>query len=102
MLLTRRTTVCFSLSAISRVVPLGKEQTIGGHTFRGFMSHSEAYPYPYLNAAAAIGVTRDDVTLCMKRLDKCLRSLRKEGGGAASAGDATVEHLDPASPATDH
>lgn len=86
----------------ARVVPLGKEQTIGGHTFRGFMSHSEAYLCPYLNAAAAIGVTRDDVTLCMKRLDKCLRSLRKEGGGAASAGDATVEHLDPASPATDH
>lgn len=66
------------------------------------MSHSEEYPCPYLNAAAAIGVTRDDVALCIKRLDKCLRSLRKEASGAASGGDATLEHLDPASPATDH
>ncbi|CAL8385207.1 unnamed protein product [Arctogadus glacialis] len=37
----------------ARVIPLGKEQTLAGHTFRGFMSHSEAYPVPYLNAAAA-------------------------------------------------
>lgn len=58
------------------------------------MSHSEAYPCPYLNAAAAIGVTRDDVTLCIKRLDKCLKSLKKEGG-AARGEDATEECLDP-------
>lgn len=62
----------------ARVIPLGKEQTIGGHTFRGFMSHSESYPCPYLNAASAVGITRDDVTLCIKRLDKCLKSLKKE------------------------
>ncbi|XP_049591774.1 O-phosphoseryl-tRNA(Sec) selenium transferase [Syngnathus scovelli] len=62
----------------ARVVPLGKEQNIGGHTFRGFMSHSESYPCPYLNAAAAVGITRDDVALCIKRLDKCLKTLRKE------------------------
>lgn len=64
---------------VSRVIPLGKEQTVGGHTFRGFMSHSDAYPCPYLNAASAVGITREDVTLCIKRLDKCLKSLRKEG-----------------------
>lgn len=62
----------------ARVVPLGNEQVVSGYTFKGFMSHSEAYPRPYLNAASAIGITRDDVTLCMKRLDKCLKSLRKE------------------------
>lgn len=100
MILTSGTTVCFP--SVSRVVPLGKEQTISGHTFRGFMSHSEAYPCPYLNAAAAIGVTRDDVTLCVKRLDKCLRSLRKDGSGAGPAGDATTKHSDPASQANDH
>ena len=59
---------------------------VGGHTFRGFMSHSEAYPVPYLNAAAAVGGTRDDVVLCMKRLDKCLKALRKEGGGGGGGG----------------
>ena len=63
---------------VCRVIPLGKEQTIGGHTFRGFMSHSDAYPCPYLNAASAVGITREDVTLCMKRLEKCLKTLKKE------------------------
>uniref|UniRef100_A0A8C6V3B9 O-phosphoseryl-tRNA(Sec) selenium transferase n=1 Tax=Neogobius melanostomus TaxID=47308 RepID=A0A8C6V3B9_9GOBI len=74
----------------ARVIPLGKEQTIAGHTFRGFMSHSEAYPWPYLNAASAVGITRDDVTVCIKRLDKCLKSLKKEA--AKSAPSETTEN----------
>lgn len=73
------------ITHVSRVIPLGKEQTISGHTFRGFMSHSEAYPCPYLNAASAVGITREDVTLCMKRLDKCLKTLKKEGNAAKSS-----------------
>lgn len=63
------------------------------------MSHSEAYPCPYLNAASAVGITREDVTLCIKRLDKCLKALKKEGnatkgsspGDPSSQGDATGE-----------
>ncbi|XP_067117514.1 O-phosphoseryl-tRNA(Sec) selenium transferase [Osmerus mordax] len=62
----------------ARVVPMGREQTVSGHTFRGFMAHSEAYPCPYLNAASAVGITRHDVELSMKRLDRCLKSLRRE------------------------
>ncbi|XP_068612000.1 O-phosphoseryl-tRNA(Sec) selenium transferase [Brachionichthys hirsutus] len=69
----------------ARVVALGQEQTIGGHTFHGFMSHSEDYPCPYLNAASAVGITRGDVSLCVKRLDKCLKALKKEGNAARSA-----------------
>lgn len=61
----------------ARVVSLANEQMVSGHLFRGFMSHSEVYPCPYLNAASAVGITRDDVTLFIKRLDKCLKSLRK-------------------------
>ena len=57
---------------------MGREQTVSGHTFRGFMAHSEAYPCPYLNAASAVGITRHDVELSMKRLDRCLKSLRRE------------------------
>lgn len=67
-----------------RVVPLGAEQTVSGHLFRGFMSHHESYPCPYLNAASAIGITREDVALSIKRLDKCLRSLKKGGGDGGS------------------
>lgn len=69
----------------ARVIPLGKEQTVSGHTFRGFMSHSESYPCPYLNAASAVGITREDVTVCIKRLDKCLKTLKKEGGAVSSS-----------------
>jgi len=62
----------------ARVVPLGSVQTVSGHTFRGFMSHANHYPCAYLNAAAAIGMKTQDVDLFMKRLDKCLKTVRKE------------------------
>ncbi|KAJ8007793.1 hypothetical protein DPEC_G00097880 [Dallia pectoralis] len=69
----------------ARVVALGNEQIVNGHTFCGFMSHSKSYPCPYLNAASAVGITRDDVTLCIKRLDKCLKTLKKESSGRSSS-----------------
>uniref|UniRef100_A0A4W5Q922 O-phosphoseryl-tRNA(Sec) selenium transferase n=1 Tax=Hucho hucho TaxID=62062 RepID=A0A4W5Q922_9TELE len=62
----------------ARVVALGNDQMVSGHMFCGFMSHSEAYPSPYLNASSAVGITRNDVTLCIRRLDKCLKSLKKK------------------------
>lgn len=66
------------------------------------MSHSEAYPCPYLNAASAVGIAREDVTLCVKRLDKCLKALKKESnvakssspGAPPSQGDAAGEWHD--------
>ncbi|XP_043099672.1 LOW QUALITY PROTEIN: O-phosphoseryl-tRNA(Sec) selenium transferase [Puntigrus tetrazona] len=78
----------------ARVVPLGVEQTVSGHTFRGFMSHAVAYPCPYLNAASAIGITRDDITLCIKRLDKCLKSLSKEASAEKSESGSPAEDVD--------
>uniref|UniRef100_A0A8C6LSB5 O-phosphoseryl-tRNA(Sec) selenium transferase n=1 Tax=Nothobranchius furzeri TaxID=105023 RepID=A0A8C6LSB5_NOTFU len=68
----------------ARVIPLGKEQVVNGRTFCGFMSHSNSYPCPYLNAASAIGITREDVTLCMKKLDKCLKMLKKDAPSSSS------------------
>uniref|UniRef100_A0A2K6DJ68 O-phosphoseryl-tRNA(Sec) selenium transferase n=1 Tax=Macaca nemestrina TaxID=9545 RepID=A0A2K6DJ68_MACNE len=61
-----------------RVVPLGSVQTVSGYTFRGFMSHTNNYPCAYLNAASAIGMKMQDVDLFIKRLDKCLKAVRKE------------------------
>ncbi|XP_041738517.1 O-phosphoseryl-tRNA(Sec) selenium transferase isoform X2 [Coregonus clupeaformis] len=69
----------------ARVVALGNEQMVSGHKFCGFMSHSAAYPHPYLNAASAVGITRNDVTLCIKRLDKCLKSLSKESSARSGS-----------------
>ncbi|XP_041471539.1 O-phosphoseryl-tRNA(Sec) selenium transferase-like isoform X2 [Lytechinus variegatus] len=56
----------------ARVVPQGVSKEINGHLFQGFGSHSNAYPSAYMTAAAAIGMTREDVNLFIKRLDKTL------------------------------
>ena len=54
------------------------EKEIGGIKFKNFSSHSNNYPCGYLTAAAAIGMTRDDIDSFIKRLDKVLSSLQKE------------------------
>ncbi|KAK7169881.1 hypothetical protein R3I94_000197 [Phoxinus phoxinus] len=77
----------------ARVVPLGVEQTVSGHAFNGFMSHTDSYPCPYLNAASAIGITKEDITLCIKRLEKCLKSLRKEASAEKSESVSPAEDL---------
>lgn len=77
----------------ARVVPLGVEQTVSGHAFNGFMSHTDSYPCPYLNAASAIGITKEDITLCIKRLEKCLKSLRKEASSEKSESVSPTEDL---------
>ncbi|XP_039525134.1 O-phosphoseryl-tRNA(Sec) selenium transferase-like [Pimephales promelas] len=77
----------------ARVVPLGVEQNVSGHTFNGFMSHTDSYPCPYLNAASAIGITKEDITLCIKRLEKCLKSLSKEDSAEKSESVSPAEDL---------
>ncbi|XP_038608167.1 O-phosphoseryl-tRNA(Sec) selenium transferase [Tachyglossus aculeatus] len=62
----------------ARVVPLGSVQTVNGYTFKGFMSHSSNYPCAYLNVASAIGMSKRDVDLFLKRLDKCFKAFSKE------------------------
>ncbi|XP_051898506.1 O-phosphoseryl-tRNA(Sec) selenium transferase isoform X1 [Pristis pectinata] len=64
----------------ARVVPVRSKQNINGYTFQGFMSHTNCYPCPYLNAASAIGIKKEDVDLFIKKLDKCLKNLLKEKG----------------------
>ncbi|XP_026503789.1 O-phosphoseryl-tRNA(Sec) selenium transferase isoform X3 [Terrapene carolina triunguis] len=62
----------------ARVVPLGSLQTVNNYTFKGFMSHTNYYPCAYLNAASAIGMKKQDVDLFLKRLEKCMKTFRKE------------------------
>ncbi|XP_045853468.1 O-phosphoseryl-tRNA(Sec) selenium transferase isoform X1 [Meles meles] len=69
----------------ARVVPLGSVQAVSGHTFRGFMAHTNNYPCAYLNAAAAVGMKTQDVDLFVKRLDKCLKTVRKEQNEESNA-----------------
>ncbi|KAL8583987.1 hypothetical protein ACOMHN_048594 [Nucella lapillus] len=60
----------------TRVVEPGKTNTISGHTFQNFGAHSDVYPYAYLTAAAAVGMTSADVNTFVSRLDKVLSKLK--------------------------
>lgn len=51
------------------------------------MAHTDNYPCAYLNAAAAIGMKMQDVDLFIKRLDKCLNTVRKEQSKAGAVTD---------------
>ena len=62
----------------TRVVSGSDRKTIGEHEFRGFGSHFDSYPCAYLTAAAAVGMTRDDVDAFVKRLDKVLCKSKKD------------------------
>lgn len=63
-------------SGIRVVVPMKKE-IISGHEFVGFGSHHNAYPSSYLTVAAAIGMTKEDVDLTIKRINKVLKKASK-------------------------
>jgi len=52
------------------VVTPNDEKTIGRYQFIGWGAHYSNYPSSYLTAAAAIGATRKDVDLFLKRLEK--------------------------------
>lgn len=48
-------------------------KTIGPLTFPGYGSHADAYaPGPYLTAACALGVSKDEIDEFLRRLDKTL------------------------------
>lgn len=58
------------------------------------MSHTNCYQCPYLNAASAIGIKKQDVDLFIKKLDKCLKILLKEkviSGAEMETGTAMLE-----------
>ena len=55
-----------------RVIAQGEWKEVSGHTFKGFGAHCDAYHCNYLTAAAALGMTKEDVDSFVKRLDKVL------------------------------
>ena len=62
----------------SRVIPPNDEKTIGRYQFKGWGSHYSNYPCSYLTAAAAIGATRQDIDLFLKRLEKNFKDFMKD------------------------
>ncbi|KAK4321466.1 hypothetical protein Pmani_007726 [Petrolisthes manimaculis] len=63
----------------TRVVTATDNKTIAGHQFIGWGSHCNNYPYPYLTAAAGIGMENEDMKLFLERLGKCLGKTVVEG-----------------------
>ncbi|XP_051472764.1 O-phosphoseryl-tRNA(Sec) selenium transferase [Apus apus] len=78
----------------ARVVPCGSVQTVNNYTFKGFMSHANDYPCAYLNAASAIGIKKQDVDIFLKRLDKCLKTTRKEAKKEKSVNEISHSNTD--------
>ena len=60
------------LTVCLRVVAPGSSRTISANTFTNWGSHSDHHQCAYLTVAAAIGMTKDDVDLFLKRLGKVL------------------------------
>lgn len=61
-----------------RVIAQGEKKEIHGYSFHNFGSHSNTYPCNYLTAAASVGMTKNDVDMFIKRLDKVLEKLKKD------------------------
>ena len=53
-------------------------KNVGGVEFKNFGSHSNEYPYPYLTAAAAIGITKTEIDIFIKRLSKILEAIKNK------------------------
>ncbi|VDP87651.1 unnamed protein product [Echinostoma caproni] len=52
-------------------------QSLGGYAFPGFGSHSSKSRFAYLNAAAAIGQTAEELDVFLSKLDKVFAQFRK-------------------------
>ena len=62
----------------TRVVVGGEECTsVVGFNFAGWGSSSSCYPLPYFTAACAVGLTEDDISLFLRRLDSVFREYHK-------------------------
>jgi O-phospho-L-seryl-tRNASec:L-selenocysteinyl-tRNA synthase len=68
----------------TRIVNKNEAKSIEGYRFRGYGSQCNEYPHAYLTAAAAIGMTSDDVTTYIDRLKRCIIEFKKQkhSGGA--------------------
>jgi len=61
----------------TRVVTGRDTKVIEGYTFKAWGSHWDKTDTPYLTAAAAIGMTVEDITAFIRRLDKVMASRSK-------------------------
>mmetsp|Transcript_45082 Transcript_45082/g.86216 ORF Transcript_45082/g.86216 Transcript_45082/m.86216 type:complete len:87 (+) Transcript_45082:175-435(+) len=75
-----------------RTVPRGVTTSVAGVDFHGFGSSHDAYPTPYLTAAAALGTTEDDVDKFCIRLGECLSDTHKKLAKNAKCWPSDLAH----------
>jgi len=56
----------------TRIVPRSEVKTISGHTFEGFGSSHDDFPYAYMTAACAVGLGEAEMNEFFVRLEKSL------------------------------
>ena len=71
----------------------GEVKEVCNYTFNGFGAHSGEYPCNYLTAAAAVGMTQDDVDMFVKRLDKVLSKCMSSSGTASGDSSLSPNHV---------
>ena len=52
--------------------------SIGNYTFKGYGPHANTYNCPYLTIAAAIGGTKDEMDLFLKRLENTIYDYKQK------------------------
>jgi len=62
----------------TRVIASGETKTIGKHVFNNWGSHSNNYPFTYMTAAAAVGLTRNEIDVFIKRLEKIFSKFKRK------------------------
>jgi O-phospho-L-seryl-tRNASec:L-selenocysteinyl-tRNA synthase len=72
----------------TRVHLNGKQQTIAGISFQDYGCHTAGYPHPYMNAAAALGGSKQEVDVFVGRLAKAYRELQDRWSAQQAAAAA--------------
>ncbi len=73
----------------TRVVAPGEVRVIDRHRFVGYGAQCDAYPCAYITAAAAIGMTGEEVDAYVEKLERTIVEFKKQkgrGGGVADEG----------------
>lgn len=82
-----------------RVVLGNEKKSVAGITFEGFGAHSDNYPFsPYLTAAAAIGMTKNEVDRFIERLNKVLKGKPSSSKDYSSGSPSLVSPASTVSP----
>jgi len=79
------------VSGVRVCSPSETPKKVCGLSFCSYGSHCEAYPTTYFAAACALGISRSDIDLFLKRLDKALVEWRRPAPSPKAAVSATAE-----------